>query len=164
MLSRLDRLVGRLEMTVIGLMIAIICCTVLLQVLFRYVFHSPLAWTEELARYLQVWLMAVGAAIGVRAGMHFRLDVVHLVIPSGIIRYFRVAIHLATLLFIGMLVYYGTAILETVQRQQSPAMNISMIFPYLAIPVGASLMGFHVIVKILQILRGDDLTAEEGSH
>jgi len=39
-----------------------------------------------------------------------------------------------------------------------------MIFPYLAIPVGASLMGFHVIVKILQILRGDESTAEEGSH
>jgi TRAP-type C4-dicarboxylate transport system permease small subunit len=164
MLSKVDRLVGRIEMAAAGTIIAAICCTVLLQVLFRYLFHSPLAWTEELARYLQVWLTTIGAAMGVRMGMHFKLDVIHLAIPKHALHYYRAIILLASLLFIGMLAYYGSVMLETVQRQQSPAMSVSMFYPYLALPVGAGLMGFHVIVQLLQILRGEDRAVDEGSR
>jgi TRAP-type C4-dicarboxylate transport system permease small subunit len=109
-------------------------------------------------------LTVIGAAIGVRLGIHFRLDVIHFIIPKSIAHHYRLVVLLATLLFIGMLAYYGTAMLETVQRQQSPAMSVSMFYPYLAIPVGAVLMAFHVIVKILQILRGEDLPREEGNR
>lgn len=164
MLSKLDRLVGRAEMTVAGSIVAVICLVVFLQVLCRYVLHSPLAWTEELARYLQVWLTAIGAAIGMRLGTHFHLDIIHLAIPKGLLRYYKVLVLLTTLLFIVMLAYYGEAMLSVVQRQQSPAMNVSMFYPYLAIPVGACLMGFHVIVRICELLSGADGAAEEENH
>jgi TRAP-type C4-dicarboxylate transport system permease small subunit len=164
MLSRIDKAVSRIEMTAAGFIVALICSIVFLQVLFRYAIHSPLAWTEELARYLQVWLTMIGAAIGVHLGIHFRLDIIHLIIPKEVIRYYRLIILLATLLFIGMLVYYGADMLETVQRQRSPAMHISMFYPYLAIPVGAGLMAFHVIIGALQILGGEEPMAGEESR
>jgi TRAP-type C4-dicarboxylate transport system permease small subunit len=164
MLSRIDRFVGQAEVAAAGLLIAVIATAVFLQVWFRYVFHSPLAWTEELSRYLQVWLTAIGAGIGVRLGMHFRLDIIFLVIPSTALRWYRLAIVLASLVFIGMLFWYGIAILQTVRLQHSPAMSVSMAFPYLAIPTGAGLMGFHAIVKVLQALGGEAPVVEEESH
>jgi TRAP-type C4-dicarboxylate transport system permease small subunit len=96
-------------------------------------------------------------------GQHFRLDVIHLVIPAVVLRHYQALVLLATLLFVGTLVWYGTAILATVAAQQSPAMNVSMMFPYLAIPVGAALMAFHTIVKIVETLR-PGAAAEPGGE
>ncbi len=44
-----------------------------IQVLFRYVFHFSLAWSEELARYLFLWLAALAAAYGFKTRSHFVL-------------------------------------------------------------------------------------------
>jgi TRAP-type C4-dicarboxylate transport system permease small subunit len=49
---------------------------VLLQVLFRYVFQIPLTWSEEAARYLNMWAVFIGAAIGVHRRDHLRVDLI----------------------------------------------------------------------------------------
>ena len=44
------------------------------QVVFRLVLDHPLAWSEELSRYLFVWLSFVGGALAVAEGSHFKMD------------------------------------------------------------------------------------------
>ena len=49
--------------------------SVLWQVISRYVFASPSSWTEEIARFLLIWISLLGAAYAFRSGMHLALDV-----------------------------------------------------------------------------------------
>ena len=46
------------------------------QVVTRYVFHSPLAWSEELARYMFIWLVWIGAAYATKMRKNIIIDVV----------------------------------------------------------------------------------------
>ena len=56
--------------------VAIIIVPVSLQIFSRYTALIPsYIWTEEMARFLFVWMVMIGAMIGVRDGAHFEVDV-----------------------------------------------------------------------------------------
>ena len=44
------------------------------QVIMRYVFHSSLGWSEELARYMFVWLVFIGISYGAKVMRHIKID------------------------------------------------------------------------------------------
>ena len=73
-ISRINAALGYLEMAILAtavlIMFVVICC----QVLFRYVLHQPSPWTEELARYLFIWVSMIGAAYGVYTQAHFGFE------------------------------------------------------------------------------------------
>lgn len=50
--------------------------TVLVQVFFRYFLNSPLSWTEEAARYLNIWAVLLGAALTHKNQEHLRVDII----------------------------------------------------------------------------------------
>jgi len=68
--SLAGRLLDRLEFWFIALACAAIVVLVFLGVLSRFVFAHPMAWSEELARYLFLWAALVGAASGCRNNQH----------------------------------------------------------------------------------------------
>jgi C4-dicarboxylate transporter DctQ subunit len=70
LLSRAGHLLDRLEFWFIALACAAIVVLVFLGVLSRFVFAQPMAWSEELARYLFLWAALVGAAAGCRSNQH----------------------------------------------------------------------------------------------
>lgn len=53
-----------------------VCMTVVtaLQVIFRYVLSIPMPWTEELARYLMIWVTFIGAGVVTRRRLHIQMD------------------------------------------------------------------------------------------
>lgn len=55
--------------------------TVIIQVFFRFVIQSPLRWTEELARYLMIWLVLMASAIAMRNRSHLQVDVLTSALP-----------------------------------------------------------------------------------
>jgi TRAP-type C4-dicarboxylate transport system permease small subunit len=139
-----DRLLGRIEAVALAAMVAAITAVTFLQVFTRYVTGNPLIWTEELARYLFVWITLVGGAAAVRTRGHFGLDILRRFAPP-----LRVPLGAMSMLivfaFLGMLFYTG--ILETVQAstQISHAIGVNMHWAYLSIPIGAGLALWHVI-------------------
>ena len=69
-------LVRALSNLVEGLLLAmmvVLCADVFLGVFSRYVLMSTFTWYDEIARLLFVWIVFLGAAVGVRRGTHFRL-------------------------------------------------------------------------------------------
>jgi TRAP-type C4-dicarboxylate transport system permease small subunit len=55
-------------------MFAVLIATVFYQVLGRYLFNAPPSWSEELARFLQVWIALLASALCVQQGMHLGVD------------------------------------------------------------------------------------------
>jgi C4-dicarboxylate transporter DctQ subunit len=139
-----DRLLGRIEAVLLAAMVGTITVVTFLQVFTRYVTESPFVWTEEVARYLFVWITLIGAAAAVRSNGHFGLDILRRYAPP-----LRTALGALTSLvvaaFLGLLLWTG--ILETQQAatQMSPALQVRMHWAYLALPVGAALALWHVL-------------------
>ena len=71
---RLDDWVARLETVAIILLMALLTAVTFAQVVTRYLLGDPLIWSEEAARYLFVWVSMIGAALALREGGHFGLD------------------------------------------------------------------------------------------
>ena len=109
-------------------LVAIMSATIILQVIFRYVFKSSLSWSEELARYVVVWVIFIGSSIGVKRGSHVGVEALVLVLPKkaqAIIKYLAIVI---SIVFCVIVIYASTGIIQKqiVGHQVSPAMRIPM--------------------------------------
>jgi TRAP-type transport system small permease protein len=133
-------------------LLAAVCLLTLAQVLFRYVFASPLAWSEELARFLFIWLSFLGAALCFRRGGHFHLDLLANRLQPAAARWFRLGADLLVLGFTGLLLWQGVAVLKLAFLSQYVVLGLSAGWSYLAIPVAASLMALFVLADILRTL------------
>lgn len=140
-----------------GAMFAAFIVTVIVQVLGRNLFRVlAVIWTAELATLLFVWSVFIGAAIAVRHGRHYVLDVV----PEGwphartVTRWIGlVAIAIGAWIFLK----YGWAFLDLASRRISTQLRISQYWFYLAIPVGGGAMLLFVAEQVLRaLLPGDD--------
>lgn len=118
---------------------------VLLGVFARYVLNDALAWVEELARYTMVWLSWVGGGLALRRGAHLAVEFLIDALPpnmrAGIVFIGRVAIFV----FLGIVFWWGLQLTARVSMQSTIALGISMQIPYAAIPVGALLLGYHLL-------------------
>jgi C4-dicarboxylate transporter, DctQ subunit len=123
---------------------------VLLQVFFRFVIYIPFPWSEESARYLMVWMGMVGAAVAMRHGRHIGVTVLIERLPPRVSRFLSPIIGLSMVVFLAVMAKEGFRLAVKNAAQYSPAMNLPMLIPYLAIPIGAALMILEIAASLLQ--------------
>lgn len=122
---------------------------VFLQVFFRFVVYVPFPWSEESARYLMIWMGMVGAATAMRYGRHIGVTVLVERLPPRVCRFLSPLTDLAMVVFLVVLAKEGFRLAVENAVQYSPAMNLPMLIPYLAIPVGAALMILEIAASLL---------------
>jgi len=147
--SRLDHWIARIEAAAIVVLMSLLTAVTFAQVVTRYALSDPLIWSEEVARYLFVWLSMVGAALAMREGGHFGLDL--LIRPMPQLK--PVLGPLVTLVMVVFLVIlFKTGIDETrlAAMQFAMTFRMRMNWAYLALPVGAGLMLFHIVVHVIR--------------
>ena len=66
MLQRLSAVLRRCTEIAIMVLMAFLVVIVVLSVIFRYILLSPLTWSEEVGRYVMIWLGFLGASIAMR--------------------------------------------------------------------------------------------------
>lgn len=125
---------------------------VVVEVLMRFVFIKPMVYGEQLACYLMIWMSMVAASLALRQGGHMALDIVQKKVPEKVRLVLVIITHLCVMFFLMIMTIYGFKHCWTVRLQRSPVVfNISMAWPYLAIPVGGV---FMIIQHIEVILNG----------
>ena len=120
---------------------------VLVQVLSRYIFHTPLYWTEEAARYLQIWIVFLGASIGIRRGAHMGFAWFVERSSSKVKMICAVISTLGLIAFSVNISYYGTIIALQNLDQLSPGLQMPIAYLYACLPVG----GILCIVQLIPI-------------
>lgn len=131
-------------------LIVVMFCSVitsLMQVFFRFVLKMPLSFTEELSRYLFIWMSMVGASVALDNGSHFRMDILIHLFSKRVNRYLSLVWDISCLAFSIIMVYYGTLLTQNNIRQLSPAMRISIAIPYAAIPISGALMVLGIVER-----------------
>lgn len=122
---------------------------VLVQVVLRYVFRSPLVWAEEASVFLMIWISFVGSGLAIRDGAHIAMNLLYVRLPPLWSRLVLAASCLAILAFLGVLFWQGLLLALFVGDQPSPALRIPMTWPYLIMPIGAAFMIVEIIAAFV---------------
>jgi len=100
------RLTRGIEWVLIALSMGI-AAVVFLQVVFRYVLRQPLFWSEELPRYLLIWMSFLAAALAQKTEAHINITLCLTWLPRRTQRWIHLGANLVILAFLGVLVYSG---------------------------------------------------------
>ena len=118
--------------------VAILIIPVSLQIFSRFTELLPrYIWTEELSRFLFIWMIMLGAMIGVREGAHFDVDVWP-ELSERANALLRIVSHLFILVFALVFVWYGIQFVEFGWEQTSELADLPMPFIFVAWPLAGS--------------------------
>lgn len=134
-------------------MLVTICVIVFAGVFFRYFLHIGLGWTEELSRYLQIWMTFFGATIAVKRWSHFQLTIINQWIPASAHAFTRVFSILVVMTLAGILIKYGIDITRVSWNQTSPIMSWNFGYLYIVVPVSGVLMEMFAAQHLIAALR-----------
>ena len=150
--AMLDRaLGGALAVLMLGLVSAVTW-----QVASRYLLGDPSAWTEELARYLLIWVGLLGAAYAYRTRAHMGIDLLAQKVSPARQAALRVTSALAVLAFAAPVMIVGGASLVQLTwelRQYSAALGLPMAVVYAAIPLSGAIIALYALLDIAVIGR-----------
>ncbi|WP_319528871.1 TRAP transporter small permease [uncultured Cohaesibacter sp.] len=154
------RLVNRVlgALTVAVFTILVIC--VVWQVVSRFILGTPSTTTDEIARFLFMWVAFVGAAYTLGQNRHLAIDVVSLSLRGKALRNIRIMVVLIIAAFCGIVMVYGgwELMIKTIESgQMTPALRLPMGYVYGAIPFSGLTMLFYCAALISDILDPDYL-------
>jgi TRAP-type C4-dicarboxylate transport system permease small subunit len=145
----LDDAVLKLTLAVSGTILVLMVAVAGLGVLTRFVFHASLSWSEELDAYLFVWLTCLGAAAGVKLRAHPSVQALADRLPLQVRGVTRDVTDFVVVALGLILVIYGGAMISLMGTETASSLPISMIYPYLAIPVGGALLIVHALAHLI---------------
>ena len=146
----------RLNAFVAVILFALLTTVVALQVLNRLVLHWPLIWSEEAARFLFLWVVMLGAAMGVRRRRHFVLDLWERRREErpGALRFvLDVVPHACVLGYSVFLLIQGIGYARTGLFRTASNSGVNMSFVFAAIPVFAALSIAYAFANLLADYR-----------
>ncbi|MGR5502029.1 TRAP transporter small permease [Vibrio sp. DNB22_10_4] len=129
---------------------------VIWQVISRYVIGKPSTVTDELARYLFMWVALIGAAYTTGQKRHLAIDLLTMKLTGTKKAINEIVIQLAIALFaFVVLVYGGTklALKTLAMGQVTPALGLEMGFIYFCLPISGALMIFYSIVFAIERIK-----------
>ena len=153
---RFEHLMTQLAMLVACAMMAIAATLGLYQIITRFVLESPAEWTEVLIRFSLIWMVFMGVPAAFRLGAMISVDVLYRWSPPRLRRLLDAVVALASLLLIGILVWWGW---DYAQRGAVQSMigleNVSMFWAYLAMPVGGIFSAVAIVGQLLDPQRNE---------
>ncbi|MBF0785915.1 TRAP transporter small permease [Muribacter muris] len=159
MIKKLNKLVAGL---IIGIFSILVGCVVW-QVISRYVLGAPSIATDEIARFLFMWVGLIGAAYAMGLKQHLAIDLL-LMRQKGKRKIGLQLFILAVMLIfaVSVLIYSGMQlVIDTyLSGQVSPSLGISMGWVYLCLPLSGGIMLVYLVAEITHNLQ--QLTKLEG--
>jgi TRAP-type C4-dicarboxylate transport system permease small subunit len=153
-----------LKNALIVLMIAMVA-SVSWQVISRYVFSSPSSWTEEVARFLMIWIGLLGAAYAFRTGVHLGLDILPQKLTgrsAELLKQFTVAV--VVLFSVTVLIVGGGSLVSLTWelRQYSAVLGLPIAFVYLVIPTAGVLICVYAIAVSTGAITSESEAAKDS--
>lgn len=148
-MKRLSNLVE----TLLALAFAGVVLITFAQVIARYVFDSSLAWSEEMARWLNITVAMIGGAIAVQRGVHMTVDIFHNRLPSSVLKAIRLLRNFLVAIFALAMGVPGWQLAMITMGIPSPSMQVPQGIAYLIMPITAALIMVYLFVDAIQVIR-----------
>ena len=134
-----------------AVLFTMLTAVVALQVVTRFVIHTPVIWSEEVARFLFFWVVLLGAAMSVKDRRHFVIDVTGGRTVGGPTLRFLLDIvpDVCVLAFSVLLMVEGTGYAEVGLFRTASNSRVNMALVYTAIPTFAVLSAIYAAANLL---------------
>jgi TRAP-type C4-dicarboxylate transport system permease small subunit len=130
------------------------------QVIARFIVGESLTFSEEVSRFVMVWLVLLGAAYAAKNGRLMKVDIVEHMLSGRAKSTVIMVAGVLSIVFYLVLVVFGFFIVSAVSYQMTPATEVSMSIPMAALPVG----GILLVINTIHQMFGVALGVEEESE
>ncbi len=121
------------------LLLVVLVLDVWLGVLVRYVIPLPLTFTEELARYLMIWMALLAVSSGIAHREHIGVEFVFSRLPASVRRWLAVAFDVIAFLFFFALFFYGIGFAVKGLSRFTMIYAIPKGYPFMGVPLAAAM-------------------------
>ncbi|HAS8263246.1 TPA: TRAP transporter small permease [Vibrio vulnificus] len=135
-------------------------CTLVLQIFSRYLFNTSIVWTEELSRWLYIYVVMLGASEAVAKREHITVDLLPNMLGEKGRALLFISIDLIYFLACLYLVKLGYKSTLRMHRLEAITMDVPVSTVYVIIPVGFALMALRSCINIVKefkvVMGGND--------
>jgi TRAP-type C4-dicarboxylate transport system permease small subunit len=148
--GEISRISEKLVRGVLVGMVAAMTTLIIVQVFLRYIFLYSLSWSEEVARYLMIWVSFLGASLAVKYGYHIGIEFVVNRIPERSRTWVALIAKASMFVFLIYFTIGGFRVSWSVRDQDSPALLFSMFYAYVSAPVGGVFMMIQLANSMIE--------------
>lgn len=150
----IDKVFSFLEKYITALALIVFTVVIFCNVVGRYVFQNSITWAEEISRYLNIFLVFIALSAGIKWDSHIGVDVVEtLLIPKRYHKWMDLIRFVITLAFCAITTWLSFELAMKIgkMKQASPALQIPMALPYMALPLGLFMASVRSIIRIIKL-------------
>ncbi|MBC7802921.1 MAG: TRAP transporter small permease [Candidatus Parcubacteria bacterium] len=131
----------------------ILAVVVFIQFFTRYALNDSAGWTEEIARYLLICTVFIGASISVRKNNHVQVDVFYRFMPHLMARALSIAIDAVRVLFFGYAIWLTAVLISKIGTSRMAIIDLPIGIVYSFVLFGFVMMTYRAIVVARQHWR-----------
>ncbi|OHR66541.1 hypothetical protein HMPREF3291_01525 [Bacillus sp. HMSC76G11] len=148
-LKKIDR---NLEEYVCIVLFSIMTLLISAQIFTRFIFNYPLEWTEELARFIFIWLVYISISLAAKHNRHLKMEIGESTIAKKTGNWIYYFSDLCWLTFNIFMIFYGTQMVQSLLSsiQVSAVTRINMGAVYTIVPFGFALMSLRIIQNMIK--------------
>ena len=149
--ARIKKILDKCIAGILGVLVGIISLVVLWQVFTRFILRNPSAWSEEISRYLLIWISFIGGALGLSNGTHMGLVLVTDRIKNPVL---KTIVHILAYIVCGavgfVFVKYGYIYAESGMTRTMMCCNMPMGYVYMIVPVCGVIIIINCIATVFE--------------
>lgn len=131
------------------------------QTAYRYIIthmyegSGAATWTEELARYIFIWISYLAIPLAIKARNNIRVDIIYDRLPERFQKVSWIIVDVCFLCLSGVVFFKGLGHLDMMLQmpQTTPALQIPYFIPYLILPLGFGLISIRVLQDLVRQVR-----------
>lgn len=153
--NRLTLIFDHMEEVILVALFALMVAIIFIQIVMRYAFNDSLSWSEELGRYIFVWLTWLGISIGAREGEHIKISILTDRLPFRAANAMNIVSEVLVIVICAITVYYGIVMSQMLLGldAKSAVLHVSQVWGHAAVPVGCGLMILRCLQSICRSVR-----------
>ncbi len=139
----------RIDELFLATLLGIMCVVLILQVVCRYVFNTPLVWSEEVARYLFIWMTMLGLSYNVRKDNNISMQLLVQHFPESVNKIISIIINILAIVLFLCLLPSSIEYLASQMGMRSAALPVSMAVLAFSVPLGFALAVVQHVVRLV---------------
>lgn len=166
-LSLCNKILGQAENISIGIALLGATFMVTVNVINRFVFKNAFAWSDELVRYLMIYVTFIGCAGCVRKKQHIAIDIIASVSKNKkLLRVLDIIIGVICTVFSAAITIYAIQLVQKTHNfpQLTAGLRVPQYIPYLMIPIGFALMTLRYVQDTVGKIIGVDIFAADHQN
>ncbi len=125
----------------------------LFQIIMRWVLNSPVTWSEELIRFMYVWICFIGWTIASRNGSHIKINAIYKNLSENVQKVVETFNCTIVCVFGVLMVKYGINMTIIGRKGRGVTIPISFDWVYVIAPIASAIIIFYKVLELISIWK-----------